>query len=151
MSLSGFGVANGCSESKTLTSCFASWLSPTSVLNQTVRGTKPSCTSDKKVFFLGAESPSFPNQIRLSAFHFSKVSLLQDQNLPEGGRTFLPDGISISYKRASEPDFADIIVEVQTPRGSLSGFEYPVGISSVRGKRFGLQIFLFFAYTRIKS
>ena len=79
------------------------------------------------------------------AFHFSKVCLLQDQKRPAGGYTFLPLGVVISYRSDSEPDFADIIVEVHGPLTSLSGFAYPFGIPSPLDNLFGLHFSLFFA------
>ena len=48
-------------------------------------------------------------------------------------------------------DGSRIIVEVQRPRGSLSGFAYPGGISPSLDCLFNLQVSLFFAYTKIKS
>ena len=75
-----------------------------------------------------------PNHIRLSSHHFLKVSLLQLQYRPLGGKTLLPDGVVISYSNESEPDFADNMVDAQGPLGSLSGFEYPRGISALLGR-----------------
>jgi hypothetical protein len=137
MSRTGFGVSKGSeSGNNALSSFFELRLLPTSSFLQRVLGVK-SATSERYLLMLGLASRLGPHQILLSFSSSLNLSSLILQNLPGGGLKSLPVGPLMTNKPLEYGLFANGSPGIQSPLGSLSGFEYIEFAFSVRGNLVG--------------
>src|SRR5699024_929199 len=108
-------------------------------------------TSERNLLVLGIESPSFPNHTLLSLNISLYFSFEYSQLLPDGGKTFLPEGVVISYIFFSIAGLTEKSDDFHGPLSSLSGLLY---LSLVALSLFNPLLVMFetfFPYTKIKS